>query len=69
MFWGGAEGALKQEQEVWAACAVRPRPASYLYSRMNRGGPRGGFIPAETLVINGTAGDNGAPPASYIYYA
>ena len=27
--------------------------------RTNRGGPRGGFIPAETLVLNGTAGDNG----------
>ena len=28
-----------------------------LYSRMNRG--RRGFIPAETLVQNGPAGDNG----------
>ena len=28
-------------------------------SQMNRGGGMGGFILAETLVQNGTAGDNG----------
>ena len=28
-------------------------------SRMNRGRPMGGFIQAETLVLNGTAGGNG----------
>ena len=28
-------------------------------SRTNRGVPMGGFIPAENLVLNGTAGDNG----------
>ena len=30
-----------------------------LHPRTNRGGSRGGFIPAEILVQNGTTGDNG----------
>ena len=34
------------------------------YYRTNRGGPRAGFIPAETLVLNGTAGDNGTASAT-----
>ena len=29
------------------------------HARMNRGGPRGGFIPAEILVQHGTGGGNG----------
>ena len=36
-----------------------PRRVSPCRLRTNRGVPRGGFIPAETLVQNGTAGDNG----------
>ena len=35
------------------------RSALLVHSRMHRGVPRRGFIPAETLVQNDTAGGNG----------
>ena len=40
-------------------CYARAVVGNGTCSRTNRGEPRGGFIPAGTLLQNGTAGDNG----------
>ena len=40
------------------ACSDYVVATVHIHGGTNRGGPRGGFIPAETLLQNGTAGRN-----------